>query len=133
MEKKTKMWVWVVLIMIGVAFVFEVFRDKPPGYLKQPQQTEQKSFDKKDNCTMAFIISQEYVKRKLDAPRTADFPTYDYKCRKESGETYFVQSTVKFKNLYNVALEKTYQVKLQFTGGDDADNNNWKLISIAFL
>ncbi len=86
--------------------------------------------DPDDRGTMAVIQCQNYVKVRLRAPSTADFPFLDHSVSRMGNEAYVVRSYVDAQNGFGAMIRSTYACKIRYRGGDDADTGNWQLIDL---
>jgi hypothetical protein len=74
----------------------------------------------------AFVMSQEFLKKRLKAPATAKFPDYDEQAVHYLGDSiYTVVSYVDAENTYSALLRSGYHCSLKYEG------ENWSLISIS--
>ena len=80
--------------------------------------------------SMAFVMSQEFVKKKLKAPATAVFPwmssegvTIEQRARCE----YRVSAYVDAENSFGAKLRNTYSVDLRYQSTDET----WHLTDIS--
>jgi hypothetical protein len=74
----------------------------------------------------AFVMSQEFVKRALKSPSTADFPWFDRSFVSKLGEgRYHVSAYVDAKNAFGAELRSRYTCVVTTDDGD-----SWSLESI---
>jgi len=126
-----KNWIIGIAIFLVLAIIGNIMKKNTKPKETVVKETLKPKID--EQCTMASVILKDYVKEMLDAPKTAEFPWSDYKCRYEGNGVYFVQSYVEFKNLYNVPLKRTYQITLQFDGVDKYSPRSWKMLKFGWL
>lgn len=80
------------------------------------------------NDVMAFTMAQEFVKKRLKAPSTADFPwIHDGAVRKSECGVFSVTSYVDAQNAFGAMLRTQYRATVKHVG-----NDNWQLVDIAF-
>lgn len=92
---------------------------------RQAQQEERRCSDQ----TMAFVMSQNFVKQRLRAPSTAKFPsvTNDGVRTQYLGDcTHRVQAFVDSQNGFGATIRTRYQAELR----KQPDANSWNLIDI---
>ena len=67
----------------------------------------------------AYVMSQEFVKERLKAPATADFPWYDENFVKELGDNKFeVNAYVDAENSFGAKVRTNYSCVLKYVGDD---------------
>lgn len=90
-----------------------------------------KTWRDKDASTMAFVMIQEHVKRRLRAPSTAEFPyvTADGVRVEHLGEqVYMIQAYVDAENAFGGTV-RTYFVGTM----EQVERNKWQLRSLEFV
>lgn len=73
----------------------------------------------------AYLISRAFVRDRLTAPSTADFPNSadpEIRVTPLGDDKYVVIGWVESKNAFGVLLKRRYRCTVRFTGGD-----NWHL------
>ncbi len=75
----------------------------------------------------AFIISQHFVKEKVKAPSTAQFPSFDFQSIHLGEGRYKVTSYVDAQNSFGAMIRTNYTAILKYNSGDWADYRNWTL------
>jgi len=81
-----------------------------------------------DMGSKAYIISKDFVKRKLKSPSTADFPFADYKYENLGNDEHQILCYVDAQNEFGATKRMYYKLTLKYKGGDWEDINNWELI-----
>lgn len=76
------------------------------------------------------VMSEDFIKKDLRYPNTAKFSTFNCSSEQNSDGSYTVLRKVSAKNAFGVESEFIYKVRIGFTGGNEVDINNWKLIGI---
>ena len=78
---------------------------------------------------IAYHYSQEFVKRKLISPASAEFPNFDniVVAKYENIEKYFVKGYVDADNAFGAKIRKKYKCWLE-----KESSGNWRLINIEF-
>lgn len=116
----------VVLSVIGFAFFIVIASGS--GDDRTP---EQKAKDNCEDTTMAFIMSQNFVKKHLKSPSTAEFPyshndgvriTYQGDCKHE------IWAYVDSQNSFGATIRTKYYAVVKNQYGTD----KWMLIDIKF-
>ena len=83
-----------------------------------------------DHATMAFIQCKDFVKARLKAPASADFPFLDYSSANTGNETYVVRSYVDAQNAFGAKIRSNWTCQVQYRGGEEADRHNWTLVDL---
>lgn len=87
--------------------------------------------DTRDNSTMAYVQAKNFVSSVLKSPSTADFPFLGGGTSVGSN-TYRVTSYVDSQNGFGAMIRSNYDITLEYTGGNAADQRNWKVIDFTF-
>jgi hypothetical protein len=82
---------------------------------------DSKSNRKENECSTAFVMSQEFVKRRLKSPSTAKFNYEPEKCVDVNG-IHKVHAYVDAQNVYGTLIRYNYGCELKKEGDD------WKCI-----
>lgn len=80
---------------------------------------------------MAFVQCQAFVKSRLKAPATAQFPSKPLTAVDAGANTYVITSTVDAQNGFGALLRNDWLCKTQYTGGHPADPSSWTLQSLS--
>jgi hypothetical protein len=80
---------------------------------------------------MAFIQCQAFVKSRLKAPATAQFPSKPLSAIDVGSNTYIVTATVDAQNGFGALLRNNWLCKTQYTGGHPAAPSSWSLQSLS--
>ncbi len=80
-----------------------------------------------DNSTMAYVQANNFVKAVLKSPSTAKFPFFG-EGQNVGTDTYKIDSYVDSQNGFGAMIRSEYSITLQLTGGDPADQRNWKVL-----
>lgn len=129
MKKQARTMKTVVAVITVLFFVFIVwivgysYNDNPSGGTATRENRTSES--------MAFIQSQDYVKKILKSPSTADFPLTDYSHR-NNGNVYTITSYVDSQNGFGAMIRSDYTATLRYLGGDDANSSSWELQKLIF-
>lgn len=83
-----------------------------------------------DESSMAFIQCKEFVKERLKAPSSADFPFLDYQASILTDNHYFITSYVEAQNAFGVKLKNNYTCSVKWDVADSSAIRNWELISL---
>ena len=76
------------------------------------------------------IISEDFIKKDLYNPSTADFSSFDCSTEYNSDGTYTILRKVSAENSFGIKSEYIYKLKLSFLGGNWVEISNWKLLNI---
>jgi len=79
---------------------------------------------------MAFIQCKNFVKNRLRAPSTADFPFLDRSAWALDQNVYVIKSYVDAQNGFGAITRTNWHCKIQYNGGNSADQNNWTLLDL---
>lgn len=91
-----------------------------PGESKQ-EKTSKVAFDHKAMEVDAYVMSQEFIKKQLKAPATADFPLGSDGHVKYMGDSvFYIESYVDAQNSFGANLRNNYSGTIKFKG-----NDNW--------
>lgn len=120
---------WSVVMFMGGGFFIACVVLVLAGMLF-PAITSPLAKETSGQSTMAFIQCKNYVRNHLKAPSTADFPFIDNMTSDIGNGVYVVNSYVDAQNGFGAMIRSTYQCKVQYIGGDNADQKNWRLIDI---
>jgi hypothetical protein len=74
-------------------------------------------------------ISEDFIKKDLYNPSTADFSLIDA-TQQVDGNIYRILRKVAAKNSLGIEREYIYEVKIEYLGGNEYDTSSWKLVSI---
>lgn len=77
----------------------------------------------------AYVMSEEFIKEKLKAPATADFPGgSDGRVKYLGDSTYLVTSYVDAQNSFGANIRSNYTAKIKYVGED-----KWEPIDINLM
>ncbi|RRT94157.1 hypothetical protein [Empedobacter falsenii] len=82
--------------------------------------------ESRHSCSM----SEDFIKMDLLNPKTADFSLFDCNTERNSDGSYTILRKVSAQNSFGVEKEFIYKVTIAYTGGNELDKTNWKLINI---
>lgn len=92
--------------------------------------TERSKVNYKDAKINPCVMSEDFIKKDLRYPNTAKFSTFNCSSEQNGDGSYTVLRKVSAKNAFGVESDFIYKVRIGFTGGNEVDINNWKLIGI---
>jgi hypothetical protein len=103
------------IVALGFAFLFVYWISGAhefvsPGSLVISSTARGSSSGNKSN--MAFIICKDFVKQRLKAPASADFPWLDFNSRSEGSETYSVTSYVAAEDGFGAKLRNAWSCRV---------------------
>lgn len=131
-QRKKKRRTIVIISVLGFFMLVGIMRSISEETGDKPK-VDQANTQNEDKSTMAFIISQEFVKLSLVSPSTADFPAMDYQHKKYKDQVYEISSYVDSQNKLGATLRTNWTVTLQYIGGNEASRASWKLLNIKTL
>lgn len=115
--------IYIGIIIIAALVIFGGSDDSPSSPSTQTSA--------RDNSTMAYVQAKNFVKPVLKSPSTADFPFLG-SGTKVGENTYKVTSYVDAQNSFGAAIRNDFSITLEFTGGDSANQGNWRVIEFIF-
>lgn len=80
-----------------------------------------------DFSSMAHIKCNDYVKDRLKAPSTAEFPFLADRITKVSDGHYLVESHVDAQNSFGAKLRRDYYCDIELVGEYSGSKDSWKL------
>jgi len=83
-----------------------------------------------DHSSMAYIQCKDYVKDRLKAPSSADFPFLADRITKVSDNHYIVESHVEAQNSFGVKLRSDYYCDIELVGEYAGSKTSWNLIGL---
>ncbi len=122
MKKKSNLGCGTIIALVIVT----IFIIKTCSPVKTSTEINQQK--EEDLKTDAYITTQYFVKDKLKAPATADFPM---ECTSTAvNDTFYIKSYVDAQNSFGANIRTHYTCTLHYLGGDWMDQKNWDLIDI---
>jgi len=118
------------LLVIFVALAFGSSDSRTAEQMAQDQ--EQKAQRQCEDKITAFVMSQEFVKKQLKAPASADFPRFtneDVRVNYLGECTHDVVAYVDAQNSFGAKIRSNYHVKLQNQRGTDT----WTAIEVQIV
>jgi len=74
----------------------------------------------------AWHVCQHYVKQKLLSPATASFPLFYDRFSKVDETTFWLEGHVDSQNAYGAEVRTSFQIKVQYTGGEKHLPQSWR-------
>ena len=112
-----------VLLVVAAAFFLFVF----VGVYYGSENAE--PYDS-NNDSMAWIMAQDFIEKRLSSPSTAEFPRYyqlpDNAIRK-TGDNYIIDAYVDSQNGFGATIRTNFIVNVRYSGDE-----TWKLINLEF-
>lgn len=93
----------------------------------------QSNTDDEIDWTEATIISQEYIKNHMKFPDDVEFVQASQKVIKEQNKIFKVTGRLKANNMFGQAVPYTYNVRVQYNGGNWNDFTNGMPSNWTFL
>ncbi len=112
----------VVSITVAVIFIASIFGGSDSGAGTKPSKRASPT-----RATDAIYPCKEFVKRRLKAPSTAEFPWSGQKAAKTAHGTYVVQSYVDAQNGFGAMIRNHYVCEVVRT------DNKWKLEDVVVI
>jgi hypothetical protein len=85
-----------------------------------------------NHSNMAYVATQNYIKKKLSNATSIDFPFRPEEKKYDTEkQTYLVRSSVTVE-MNGVASNRSFNAILKFKGGEEADDNNWEVLALDF-
>lgn len=86
--------------------------------------------DSKDRAPIAFSQCNAFVQDDLGSDRTIQFAGEDYKSWELAAGRYLISSFVFDLDPSGKQVKRSFACNVQFSGGDDTDHANWKLLGL---
>lgn len=107
---KTIVILFIIAIFIGIFFGIK-------SLFTYSGSTEKRPHD----CLDAYVISQEFVKNKLKAPATAEFPdAYSIVTKQIDANTFEINSHVDSQNSFGALIGASYHCKINYNNLNDS-------------
>lgn len=125
-SKYSKRLAWSGLIVLGICLIIHLVLPSPAGVGN--------GFTKKrdlPDSVEAYFMAQEFVKKHLKAPATADFPSYsnqDINISRRNDTTFLISGFVDAQNSFGANLRTNYKCEIMYVG-----NDLWQLVNINIL
>lgn len=97
----------------------------------EDQKTVAEKPKEDDNTSAAYIMSQKYVKQRLNYPAEADFDFLPKLSEIQEGNLYRVVGGVTVKNAFGVKTEIQYLCRMKYLGGNALDVTSWELVDLS--
>lgn len=114
------------LVAVGVVIVAAIWIFGG-GDTDEPEDPD--AWRSQDNSTMAYIMTEDWVKERLRSPSTADFPGVfdrDGHITYNGNQTYSIRSYVDAQNAFGGTVRTHFAAEVQQTGED-----TWRLLSLS--
>ncbi|MBY0244796.1 MAG: hypothetical protein K2Q03_05005 [Sphingobacteriaceae bacterium] len=82
--------------------------------------------EEQDLKTNALVIYEDFVKKKLDSPSTADFQSVFSASTLIKDSNVAIRSYVDHQNAFGATVRTNFIITLKHLGGSKADPNNWQ-------
>lgn len=107
-------------IILGVIFLIL-------GYIAWPNENKSDRGPKKEDISKldvdAYVMSEEFIKKQLKAPATADFPGgSDGRVKYLGDSIFYIDSYVDAQNSFGANLRSNYSGKVKYMGSDQWTN-----------
>ena len=86
--------------------------------------------DAKDRARIAFGQCNTFVQDEFGSDHSLQFAGEDYKSWELAAGRYLISSFVLDQDTSGKQTKRSFACNVQFSGGDDADHANWKLIGL---
>lgn len=83
-----------------------------------------------DHTAAAIVHCQNFVRDRLRAPATADFPFLDRQVTPAGNDTYVVASYVDAQNAFGAMIRNDFRCTVRYRGGDEAASSSWELVNL---
>ncbi len=88
---------------------------------------EQKIKAEKEFASKAYLIAKNFIKKKIKASNTAEFPFLDYQSTSISPRIVEIRSYFDTQNNFGATVRTHYTIKMEQTGDDWADLSAWEI------
>lgn len=97
---------------------------------RKAQLKKQREIETADYSTQAYIQCKKFVKEKLKAPASADFPFLDFETSRLPSHVYEVRSYVDAQNSFGATIRSNWSCKVQFWGTNVYILDEWRLLDL---
>lgn len=122
-----------IIIYFGIpvfAFILLIML-MPTDSDSETKQNIEQIAEKEDNTTAAYIISQKFVKQRLNYPAEADFDFLPKLSEIQEENLYRVVGGVTVKNAFGVKSEIQYLCRMKYLGGNALEITSWELVDLS--
>lgn len=131
LEKRTRSNKKLVKYMLIPVIIFTVLAVGAGMIFGNDKPTTTVAAEKTDFSTEAFVISQNYVKARLNYPAESDFNFLPDLAEEQEPNLYRVAGKLTAKNAYGVKSEIQFLCRLKYLGGDPDKMTSWQLVDIS--
>ncbi|MBS1503936.1 MAG: hypothetical protein JST32_17835 [Bacteroidetes bacterium] len=110
-----------VLMVLALIFTLFMVRYALSGTRRSPEGVP----DSDD----AYAMAKEFVKPTIKASNIS-FPESDYQCAQKPDSVFIIKSYAESKDLQGSMGVTSYEITLRFFGGNIANKDSWKVISL---
>lgn len=83
--------------------------------------------------TTAFIQCKNFVRDRLLAPASADFPFLEHAFWDMGNSTWVIKSHVDSQSGFGAMIRSSWYCKVQYVGGNVSDQRSWRLLDLEIL
>ncbi len=93
-------------------------------------EADTSALEGKDRTRIAFTQCNDFVQEDLGPDSAVQFAGEEYKSWELASGRYLISSYVLQHDASGKQVRKNYACNVQFSGGDDMDHANWKLLGM---
>ena len=101
-------------------------------FFEKDDEAEELGKISNERTGFAFVHCKNAMKEENHVPENASFADADYEAWALGGRTYVIRSHVNVTSEDKGQVDRKYACKIQFSGGDVADLNNWSILGVDF-
>ena len=143
-DRRTKIAAWIILPIVALSLIGAIFGENENSAGSQSEATQtvgkpkvpspdstpdEPDWKTRDNSSMAYIMVEDFVKRRLKAPSTADFPSAwsgRGKMVDDVGnQTYAIDSYVDAQNSFGAQIRMRFAARIK-----QVSEREWQLIAL---
>lgn len=118
----------VILVAIVVVVLYLAFAPNDESSHKEPEESAE-TWQDRDNSSMAYIMMEDFVKKRLKAPSTAEFQGIfsgrGSAITKKADHVYAIRSYVDAQNSFGATVRMHFHGRIEQTS-----ERNWRLLSL---
>lgn len=93
-------------------------------------EADTSALEGKDRTRIAFTQCNDFLQEDVGPDSALQFAGEDYKSWELASGRYLISSYVLQQDASGKQVRKNYACNVQFSGGDDTDHANWKLLGM---
>jgi hypothetical protein len=103
-------------------FAYQMLTRSPEDMARDAAEQEEKALS-----AAAWGRAKDFVTKSLKSPKTADFPSLDWKSKRLDKSRFLVSSHVDSQNGFGANIRTDFNVILKYKGGPAEDPHSWEV------